>query len=112
MASKSGKVILPSACSCETSLWVLHWVLGFLAQERHAGVRTEPGLKNNQRAETSLLWRKAEAAGAVQSGEEKAELTEACQYIKGAHKKDGEKLFKRSEVTGQGKEILNWERVD
>ena len=39
---------------------------------QHVGVGPEEGNKNDRRAGTPLLWRKAERVGAVQPGEEKA----------------------------------------
>lgn len=110
--SASSEVILPVCCFWETSLWVLHPFLGLLAQKWHCsvGVRPKPGLKDSQRAKASLLWRTAETAGVVQPGEGRAYWS--LPVHKGAYKKDGEKLFKVSEVIGQGKAVLNWERVD
>ena len=64
----------PLLRSGETPPGVLHLVLGSLAKERHGpvGAGPEEGHKNGQRAGTSLLGGKAERAGAVQPGEEKA----------------------------------------
>ena len=50
------------------------------AQERHGsvGAGSEEGHNNDQRAGTPLLWGKAERAGAVQPGKEKAPMRPYC----------------------------------
>ena len=41
------------------------------------------------------------------------DLTAACQYLKGAYRKDGEGLYQGvSVVIGGGVVVLNWKRVD
>lgn len=49
-------------------------VLGSPVEDRYGSVRAGPeeGRENDQRAETHLVWRRAERVGVVQTGEEKA----------------------------------------
>ena len=50
--------------------------------------------QNNQRAGVPLLWGKAERVGLAQPGEGCRETL--LQYLKGAYKKDGDRLFCRA----------------
>jgi len=53
--------------------------------------RSIEGHRDDQRAGASLLWRKAERAGLIESGAGSRETS--MQYLKGAYKQDGDWLF-------------------
>lgn len=57
----------------EAKLGLLHLDLSCPVQERrgHTGGSPEKGHENNERAEASLLWRKAKKSGTIQRGEGK-----------------------------------------
>jgi len=76
---------------------VPHPALGSSAQERYGPVWPGPeeDHENNQRDGAPLLWKKAERAGVVQPGEEKAlgRPYHGLSIYLGGFKNDGEKLF-------------------
>ena len=91
----------PLLCSGETPSGVLCPALEPPAQERHgpAGAGPEEGHKNDQRDGTPLLQGKAERELGLFSLEKRrlwGDLMVAFQYLKGAYKKDGDKLVSRA----------------
>jgi len=67
------------------------------AQERCEVIGESPGesYKDDQRDSAPLLQRKAEGAGLVQPGEDRApeDLISASHYLKGVYKQEGKQLL-------------------
>ena len=74
------------------------WFVVILYPVSHQKFFPEEGHKNDQRAETPLLWGKAERVGAVhhENRRLREDLTATFQYLKGAYKRAGEGLFTRA----------------
>jgi len=95
VASGSREVILPLySALVRPQLWNPQ------AQEGHGpvGAGPEEGHKDDLRAAAPLLWGKAERAGAVQPGEEKAagRPHSSLSVPEGAYRKDGQNVFSRA----------------
>ena len=82
-----------------------------------SGPRGRP--QRDQRAGAPLLWGPAERAGFLQPGEgSRGGVIVAVQYLKGAEKEYlegnvmGRNFLEGHVVTGQGKMVLNWKKVD
>jgi len=74
----------------------------------------EEGHEVDQRVGVALLWRKAEGAGLVHTGEEKAPGRPHCGFsvLEGNNKQDGDWLFTWSNSNRTMGTISNWKRGD
>ena len=74
LTSRLQEATLSLYSALEISAGVLHPALGSPVEKRYLPIRAGPdeGNENGQRAETPLLWRKAEIVGVVQPGKEQA----------------------------------------
>ncbi|KAK4815832.1 hypothetical protein QYF61_008435 [Mycteria americana] len=100
MASRSREVILPLYSALVRPHLEYCVQLWSPQHRRHGAVGAGPeeGHKNDEGDGTPLLGGTAERVVVVQPGEEKAlgDLIVAFQYLKGAYKKDGDRLLSRA----------------